>query len=63
MNTINILDKTKADLLASKGFKYTAQKINSSDYIYVFFETNELLKELNSQFGKNDYFVSKIMCL
>ena len=63
LNTVNILDKEKADILSAKGFKYTAQRINDSQSVYVFYASDELMKELHGQFDKQDYFISKTICL
>lgn len=55
---ILILDKTKADTLLSLGFKYTKRNINNKE-VFVFIQTNELMKELNSKFEQGSFFVSK----
>ena len=55
---ILILDKTKADTLLSLGFKYTKRNIDNKE-VFVFIQTNELMKELNSKFEQGSFFVSK----
>ena len=55
---ILILDKTKADTLLSLGFKYTTRNIDNKE-VFVFIQTNELMKELNSKFEEGSFFVSK----
>lgn len=60
MNTINVLNKEKADKLSALGFKYTEQRLNDSQTVYVFYATKELLIALNNQFEKGDYYVNKL---
>lgn len=55
---ILILDKTKADTLLSLGFKYTTRIIDNKE-VFVFIQTNELMKELSSKFDDSSFFVSK----
>ena len=61
MGEILILDKTKADTLLSLGFKYTTRKIGNKE-VFVFIQTNELMKELNSKFEKGSFLLSKNVC-
>lgn len=61
MGEILILDKTKADTLLSLGFKYTTRKIDNKE-VFVFIQTNELMKELNSKFEKGSFLLSKNVC-
>lgn len=61
MGEIIILDKTKADTLLSLGFKYTVKKMDSK-YVYVFIQTQEIMKELNSKFAKNDFCINSTVC-
>ena len=61
MGEILILDKSKADSLKSAGFKYTVRHIDGKN-VFVFIQTNELMKELNSKFEKGSFFVHKVMC-
>lgn len=58
MGEVLILDKTKADTLLSLGFKYTKRNIDNKE-VFVFIQTNELMKELNSKFEQGSFFVSK----
>jgi len=58
MGEVLILDKTKADTLLSFGFKYTKRNIDNKE-VFVFIQTNELMKELNSKFEQSSFFVSK----
>lgn len=63
MGTINILSKEQADKLSVLGFKYTEQKINSEQTVYSFIDTPEIRKIVSSQFAKNDFYISNIVCL
>ena len=60
MNLIKILDSNKANELTKLGFKYTKEKIDDKT-CYVFVETNDLIKQLNTSFSKNDFFIDKTM--
>lgn len=55
-----IMDKTKADTLLSLGFKYTTRKIDNKE-VFVFIQTNELMKELNSKFEEGSFLLSKTL--
>lgn len=55
-----IMDKTKADTLLSLGFKYTIRKIDNKE-VFVFIQTNELMKELNSKFEEGSFLLSKTL--
>lgn len=55
-----IMDKTKADTLLSLGFKYITRKIGNKE-VFVFIQTNELMKELNSKFEEGSFFVGQTM--
>ncbi len=55
---IIILDQNQADALLSLGFKYTKRNIDNKE-VFVFIQTNELMKELNSKFEQGSFFVSK----
>ena len=57
---IIILDKAKADTLLSLGFKYVKRNINNKE-AFVFIQTNELMKELNSKFEEGSFFVDKFL--
>lgn len=61
MGEVLILDKTKADTLLSLGFKYTKRNIDNKE-VFVFIQTNELMKELNSKFEQGSFFVQKNLC-
>ena len=63
IGTINILSKEKADTLLSMGFKYTEQKINDNQVVYSFIDTPEIRKVVSCQFAKNEFYVSKTVCL
>ena len=56
-----IMEKTKADNLLSLGFKYTTRKIDNKE-VFVFIQTNELMKELNSKFEEGSFLLSKNVC-
>ena len=58
MGEVLILDQNKADTLLSLGFKYTKRNIDNKE-VFVFIQTNELMKELNSKFEQGSFFVSK----
>ena len=57
MGEIIILDQSKADELLSLGFKYIKRIIDGKQ-VFVFIQTNELMKELNSKFGKSSFAIS-----
>lgn len=57
MGEILILDKNQADTLLSLGFKYTKRNIKNKE-LFVFIQTNELMKELNSKFERSSFFIS-----
>ena len=61
MGEVLILDKTKADTLLSLGFKYTKRNVDNKE-VFVFIQTNELMKELNSKFEQGSFFVNKTVC-
>ena len=54
MGEVLILDKTKANTLLSLGFKYTKRNIDNKE-VFVFIQTNELMKELNSKFEQGSF--------
>lgn len=54
---IIILDKTKADTLLALGFKYTKRNIDNKE-VFVFIQTNELMKSLSSNFEQGDFLIS-----
>lgn len=61
MGEVLILDKTKADTLLSLGFKYTKRNIDNKE-VFVFIQTNELMKELNSKFEQDSFILQKNIC-
>lgn len=61
MGEVLILDKTKADALLSLGFKYTKRNIDNKE-VFVFIQTNELMKELNSKFEQGSFILQKNIC-
>lgn len=61
INIVYVLDKTKADMLASLGFKYNEKEMDNKK-VYQFFGTDELMKELTSKFDASSFFVSKNYC-
>ena len=63
IGTINILSKEKADTLLSMGFKYTEQRINPEQVVYSFIDTIEIRKIVSCQFAKNEFYISKTVCL
>ena len=63
MGTINVLSKEQADKLSALGFKYVERKINSEQIVYTFVDTPEIRKIVSSQFAKNDFYISNIVCL
>lgn len=58
MGEVLILDHAKANILQSLGFKYMKRNIDNKE-VFVFIQTNELMKELNSKFEQGSFFVSK----
>lgn len=61
MGEVLILDQAKADTLLSLGFKYIKRKIDNKE-VFVFIQTNELMKELSQKFDSNSFFVQKNLC-
>ena len=57
MGEIIILDQSKADKLLSLGFKYV-KRIVDDKQVFVFIQTNELMKELGSKFDKGSFAIS-----
>ena len=58
---IIILDQNQADALLSLGFKYTKRNIDNKE-VFVFIQTNELMKELNSKFEQGSFLLSSNVC-
>ena len=48
-HAISSVDPQKAEQLHQYGFKYTKRNIDNKE-VFVFIQTNELMKELNSKF-------------
>lgn len=61
MGEVLILDQAKADTLLWLGFKYIKRKIDNKE-VFVFIQTNELMKELSQKFDSNSFFVQKNLC-
>lgn len=61
MGEVLILDKNQADTLLSLGFKYTKRSIDNKE-VFVFIQTNELMKELNSKFDTKDFIINSVVC-
>lgn len=61
MGEVLILDQAKADILQSLGFKYTKRNIDNKE-VFVFIQTNELMKELNSKFEQGFFLLQKNVC-
>lgn len=51
----------QAEKLACLGFLYK-EKVFKNKIAYEFFGTEELMKELNSNFDKSSFFMTKNMC-
>lgn len=52
-----ILDPQKAKQLKECGFKYTKRYIDNKE-VFVFIQTNELIKSLSSNFEQGDFLIS-----
>lgn len=57
MGEVLLLDQNKADILQSLGFKYTKRNIDNKE-VFVFIQTNELMKSLSSNFEQGDFLIS-----
>lgn len=57
MGEVLLLDKSKADILQSLGFKYTKRNIDNKE-VFIFIQTNELMKSLSSNFEQGDFLIS-----
>ena len=58
MGEVLVLDKSKADILLSLGFRYTERKINNQ-VVFVFIQTKELMNELASKFEEGSFFIKQ----
>lgn len=61
MGEVFILDQNHADTLLSLGFKYTKRNIDNKE-VFVLIQTNELMKELNSNFEQGSFLLQKNVC-
>jgi len=52
-----LLNQNQADTLLSLGFKYTKRNVGN-DEVFVFIQTNELMKSLCSNFEQSDFLIS-----
>lgn len=57
-----ILDPQKAEQLQQCGFKYTKRNIDNKE-VFVFIQTNELMKSLSSNFEQGDFLLNKTVNL
>ena len=57
MGEVLILDQVKANILQSLGFKYTKRNIDNKE-VFVFIQTNELMKSLSFNFKQGDFLIS-----
>lgn len=60
MRLIKVLNPVKAKELELSGFKYTKEFLDKQE-IFVFFETPQLLKFIQKEFSKNDFFIDNTM--
>lgn len=58
MGEVLVLDKSKADILLSLGFRYTERKINNQ-IVFVFIQTKELMNELASKFEEGSFLLNR----
>ena len=58
MGEIILLNQNQADALLSLGFKYTKRSIDNKE-VFVFIQTNELMKSLSSNFEQGDFLLNK----
>ena len=56
-----IINRDQANTLLSLGFKYATRNIGNKE-VFVFIQTNELMKELNSKFEEGSFFINKNIC-
>lgn len=61
MGEVLILNPQKAEQLQQCGFKYTKRNIDNKE-VFVFIQTNELMKELNSKFEQGSFILQKNIC-
>lgn len=60
-NLIKVVNQESADKLISLGFTYTKEYLEDKT-IYVFMITDKLMKVVQSNFSKKDYFVDNRIC-
>ena len=61
MGEVFLLDPQKAEQLQQCGFKYTKRNIDNKE-VFVFIQTNELMKELNSKFEQGIFLLNSNVC-
>ena len=61
MGEVLLLDPQKAEQLQQCGFKYTKRNIDNKE-VFVFIQTNELMKELNSKFEQGIFLLNSNVC-
>ena len=59
--TVNVLDKDKAEELRKLGFRYFEQRVSDNKLIYVFINSPELSKVLNTKFSRDDFYIGKTL--
>lgn len=57
---IKVINSNKADNLVKLGFSYIKEKINNQN-VYVFTESPEILKYLQSNFDKCDFMIDNTL--
>lgn len=57
---IKVFDSNKAKELVDLGFRYTLENMNGQT-IHAFFMSEELLKYLNSNFDRKDFFLDNML--
>lgn len=63
MGTINFLSKEQADILIALGFNCVNQRINDTQIVYSFVDSPKLREIISNKFAKNEYYISKTVCL
>ena len=61
MGEVMVFDKEKADTLLSLGFKYTIRTVDNQE-VYVFIQTEELMKYICSKFDKQSFVTKRNVC-
>ncbi len=57
---IKVFDSKKAQELVDLGFRYTLDSINGQS-VYAFFDCEDLLKYINSNFDSKDFFLDNML--